>query len=257
MASKNDITGDSISSKVLSENGRANWDLIFPPKKSSYQWMKECVPQREIYNFTEWAKRGLKMEDKITKSLFDEIMKFASQERKQISRIFFDLDETLIYTMIDEFPKDHEYLSVIDNSGLGPDYHFIVNPYAKDMIEYAQSLVGNENIFILTAAGKNYARKINSTAKFGFREENIFSYDDIRARKFQSGWELYNVIVHEDLKDENNVLIDNLPYRLNDDKCNFIGIRDVQNRYIQVRDFYGDATIDYFSLVKERLDKLL
>lgn len=33
MATKNDITGDSLISRGLSKEGEANWDLIFPPKK--------------------------------------------------------------------------------------------------------------------------------------------------------------------------------------------------------------------------------
>lgn len=32
MAAKNDITGDSISSRILSKEGEANWDLIFGKK---------------------------------------------------------------------------------------------------------------------------------------------------------------------------------------------------------------------------------
>lgn len=34
MATKNDITGDSIKSKGLSQQGRDNWDKIFGPKKN-------------------------------------------------------------------------------------------------------------------------------------------------------------------------------------------------------------------------------
>ena len=34
MVAKNDITGDSIQTRAgLSEQGKANWDTIFPPKK--------------------------------------------------------------------------------------------------------------------------------------------------------------------------------------------------------------------------------
>jgi len=38
MASKNDITGDVLKSKSLSEEGKKNWDNIFPPKKK-VQWV--------------------------------------------------------------------------------------------------------------------------------------------------------------------------------------------------------------------------
>jgi hypothetical protein len=39
MATKNDITGDSISSKILSKEGRDNWDNIFRPKKTANEWI--------------------------------------------------------------------------------------------------------------------------------------------------------------------------------------------------------------------------
>jgi hypothetical protein len=39
MASYNDITGDKIQTRVgLSEQGKANWDNIFPPKKKE-RWV--------------------------------------------------------------------------------------------------------------------------------------------------------------------------------------------------------------------------
>tara|TARA_R110000850_G_scaffold151336_1_gene274324 strand:- start:315 stop:464 length:150 start_codon:yes stop_codon:yes gene_type:complete len=34
MSTKNDITGDTIQSKVLSKKGRDNWDTIFGKKKT-------------------------------------------------------------------------------------------------------------------------------------------------------------------------------------------------------------------------------
>ena len=33
MTAKNDITGDNIQSKVLSKQGRDNWDIIFGKKE--------------------------------------------------------------------------------------------------------------------------------------------------------------------------------------------------------------------------------
>jgi len=35
MVATNDVTGDKLVSKELSEQGKANWDLIWPPKKKS------------------------------------------------------------------------------------------------------------------------------------------------------------------------------------------------------------------------------
>jgi len=39
MATKNNITGDEIKSKVLSKQGRENWDKAFT-KKTAIEWAK-------------------------------------------------------------------------------------------------------------------------------------------------------------------------------------------------------------------------
>lgn len=41
MVAKNDITGDSIRSKSLSETGRSNWDKIFGKNKTE-MWDHFC-----------------------------------------------------------------------------------------------------------------------------------------------------------------------------------------------------------------------
>ena len=48
--SKNDITGDSLRSKSLSEEGKANWDLIFGKKVPPYNpidFIEEMVSYRD------------------------------------------------------------------------------------------------------------------------------------------------------------------------------------------------------------------
>ena len=64
MATKNDITGDSISSKVFSEQGRKNYDEIFrknivqdSPKLVSASWCGPCSALK-----TRIAKEGLSVE---------------------------------------------------------------------------------------------------------------------------------------------------------------------------------------------------
>jgi hypothetical protein len=46
MTSKNDITGDSLRSKELSEEGKKNWDLIFPPKER-VQYIPPPLPKQK------------------------------------------------------------------------------------------------------------------------------------------------------------------------------------------------------------------
>lgn len=62
MTTKNDITGDSISSKVFSEQGRLNYDEIFrkkqnPPKLASASWCGPCSAVK-----AQIAQQGLSVE---------------------------------------------------------------------------------------------------------------------------------------------------------------------------------------------------
>ncbi len=40
MATHNNITGDAIQSRILSEEGRDNWDAIFGKKEKKYKWVE-------------------------------------------------------------------------------------------------------------------------------------------------------------------------------------------------------------------------
>ena len=72
MSAKNDITGDAMKSRILSKEGRDNWDNIFG-KKTAYEWLKELYPDKslEILDPDGWRKDdGVTLETKITKEDF-------------------------------------------------------------------------------------------------------------------------------------------------------------------------------------------
>ena len=70
--SKNDITGDSISSKPLSEEGRNRWDKIFGKKKTAYEWIEELRPGEVIYDPDGWRyDDGVALETPITEQDFN------------------------------------------------------------------------------------------------------------------------------------------------------------------------------------------
>jgi hypothetical protein len=48
MASKNNITGDSIQSRVLSDEGRDNWDRIFGKKEKKYTWIESGEKDEQV-----------------------------------------------------------------------------------------------------------------------------------------------------------------------------------------------------------------
>lgn len=71
MAAKNNITGAEIKSGILSKEGRDNWDKIFPPKKSSHDWLKE-MPKVELIDPDGWRENdGVTLETKITQEDFN------------------------------------------------------------------------------------------------------------------------------------------------------------------------------------------
>jgi hypothetical protein len=55
MPTKNDITGDSISSKIMSKQGRDNWDNIFGPKKTANEWAVHKNLNVKILNANGWS----------------------------------------------------------------------------------------------------------------------------------------------------------------------------------------------------------
>lgn len=72
MSAKNDITGDSIASKILSKQGRDNWDNIFGPKKTAEQWMEIKHPNIKILNPHGWLQHdGVTLQTPITESNFN------------------------------------------------------------------------------------------------------------------------------------------------------------------------------------------
>tara|TARA_R110000868_G_scaffold281159_11_gene541543 strand:- start:1012 stop:1275 length:264 start_codon:yes stop_codon:yes gene_type:complete len=74
MSAKNDITGDSISSKIMSKQGRDNWDNIFGPKKTAEQWIAIKYPgtKTEILNPHGWNQDdGVTFDTPISESDFN------------------------------------------------------------------------------------------------------------------------------------------------------------------------------------------
>ncbi len=153
-----------------------------------------------------------------------------------IKRIFFDLDETLLHTVIDNHPNQQCYTHTS-----GEPYFTIFRPDALDLIAYARELVGKENVYILTAATRAYAHELNDAGEFEFDHDHIFAREDLEryAHIVQLAYGSDTIYAtNKDISDPENVLIDNLPERHNEGKCSFIGMRDV-SRYIKVRDYYG------------------
>jgi hypothetical protein len=151
-----------------------------------------------------------------------------------IKRIFFDLDETLVHTMLRN--PDQNCVSFILPNDFNT-YYTIVRPSAIPLLEWARKQVGYDNVYILTAATFDYAKTINDLAGFGFDDKHIIGREITANHHYPTAYGGSATIPHKDLEDANNVLIDNLPPRYNETKMNLIGIYG--KNYHQVRDYYG------------------
>lgn len=145
-----------------------------------------------------------------------------------INYIFWDLDETLIHAH-NESHINYDFIICLTDGGWEDEtYKVKVHPAAKEIINYSRELVGDDKVFILTAAVNEYANIINAKAEFGFAPQNIIAREQTR-----------NILRQKDstYSNSDNVLIDNLTPEWNEDKMKVIGIN--ANNYLQVRDYYG------------------
>jgi hypothetical protein len=153
-----------------------------------------------------------------------------------INRIFWDIDETLIFTSVNNKPEQ-ECLSFVMDADLN-HYYTIVRPYAKRLIDFSRSLVGQDKVHILTSSSREYVQEINRLADFGFNKEDIFSREDIEDHTM---FALYGDLSYNPhiFAHKNNVLIDNLPISANQSKIDFIGIFNTLDNYLNINNYYG------------------
>lgn len=155
-----------------------------------------------------------------------------------IKRIFFDLDETLLHTSVNGHPGQDCHVFTFDDDP-GITYYTIVRPEATEILAKARELVGDSNVYVLTTSRRDYATLLNELGKLGFPKEQIFTREDLDAHRMATAYGGSATIPSTLLADLNNVLIDNLHPRYNENKCSFIGIQGSGPNYIQVRDYYG------------------
>lgn len=152
-----------------------------------------------------------------------------------IKGIYWDIDETLIHSSIQDPNQNHLEILLADNDR----YYTIVRPCAQRVIDFSRELVGKENVFILTAAATDYVQAINEKAGWGFPNEQIFAREDQEKYSYHGAYGGTQYVdspqAHPD-----NVLIDNLPPKHNESKIAFLGIwRTFHANYLQVGDYWG------------------
>lgn len=152
-----------------------------------------------------------------------------------IKHLFFDLDQSIISTTFSPPEQTHlEFVLQYD----GNPYYTIVRPCAKSLIEFSRNLIGEENVFILTAALKEYACQINKLAELGFKEENILAREDLEVHAFPTAYGGKSIVASK-YAHVDNVLIDDLEPKYND-KVLFLGMwRSCEANYFKVQPYYG------------------
>lgn len=145
-----------------------------------------------------------------------------------ISRIFFDLDETLLHTQVNHDPEQECSVHKFDHPS-NITYYTIMRPCAVSLIKFARLLIGKENVYVLTASTKEYARLMNKIGHLGFDHSHIISRETIDDHNWRG--ECHH------LANPLNVLIDNLPFSLNTSKTSIMNV--LESRYIHVNDYYG------------------
>ena len=173
-----------------------------------------------------------------------------------IKRIFQDLDECILHTLVNKMPHDHEkYVEFV----LGEDMHTyrtLIRPCAKTLFEYYNSIVGKENVYILTTATRDYAETLNQLGEFGLDNDHIYTREDIQQYSISHGYGGEGTLPMP-IADKDNVLIDNLPPRYNCNKMDMMGI--VTKNYHQTPEYYGsnfheqDFVDDIKKFIKQRL----
>jgi len=154
-----------------------------------------------------------------------------------IKRIFQDLDECILHTFANAMPYEGEKYVEFELTDDMHIYRSVIRPCAKELFEYYNSVVGKDNVYILTTATRDYAHALNRLGEFGLDEHHIFTREDIQQYKVSWGWDGEGVTPLP-IADKDNVLIDNLPPRYNEVKMSMMGI--VTKNYYQTPEYYGN-----------------
>ena len=170
-------------------------------------------------------------------------------------KIFFDLDETLAHTTPNKPDQKHIKFYLEYDGGYT---HTIIRENSKEIVEFVRKAVGVDNVYILTAAIQEYAREINRLADWGFANDHIISRETIEGHSYNMGYGGRGTSPHKDFKEYNNLLIDNLPPRYNQEKIMLLNM-PVSN-YLHINGYDGnDQDNENFKITVQKfiLEKLV
>ena len=151
-----------------------------------------------------------------------------------IKSIFQDLDECILHSVNIHPGQDCLHFDLEDDDH---SYFTMVRPCAVGLFDFYRSLVGDNNVFILTTSTRDYASKIIELAGFNISDSNLLARDTIKKHSYSSAYGESATVSMKSIAHKDNILIDNLPWKYNMSKMDMISIAN--DRYLQTRDYYG------------------
>lgn len=148
----------------------------------------------------------------------------------RLTSIFFDLDETLIHSMLAEGNAGR---CPADASVFGP-YHSWLRPCALDLLKVARA--AGVPVFLCTTSERRYASGLSNLFGLGFAEKEILGYEHLTSG--QSGLAPGGVLF-DDLEPEHEIA---------QFKQQVLGIGT--ERYCQLRAFRGHPTGDETEVIQ-------
>lgn len=146
--------------------------------------------------------------------------------------IFFDLDETLIHTVLGSKLCDTQVQTFVEPDGY--QYWTFPRYQASPVVDYARETFGAENVYILTIGTYDYACAVNDAMNLGFEHDHIWARGDLE-HSASIGYMCNKSI---SVRDHRNILIDNREYAHNMIKVNFL--RMSHRDYFECVDFQLD-----------------
>lgn len=127
------------------------------------------------------------------------------------NRLFWDLDETLVHTMVADSEKHaNELVDLYGEHWSGIPfkirhdgwYVVFVRNSTKRLLEFSRELLGHDNVYLLSVGTVDYVAWVNVKAELGFDPNtNLFGREDIVMTE-----------TCPKFKDSHNVLVDNENY---------------------------------------------
>ena len=156
------------------------------------------------------------------------------------NKLFFDLEETLVSTTINNEVESDLLISY----GKKMRAYTNIRPGAVEAIERSIRSVGFFDVHLITESYKDYVSELCRLGKLSFYQRNIIS--DVK-RVMDLG---------DDVNESNNYLVSSRDFDPSDRKCRLLGIKD-EDSYLKVKPYLsGDDDSCFLESVVNQISKI-